>query len=200
MEFNLDKAVQVINYFTRLEEKENGTSIDKLKILKLIWLADRFHIRKYWKLIVGDTYFAMKFWPVASWIKDICDVNDSFLPTKSVVYINEYLQKYSHKIRSKKEVNLSLLSESNIEILDQVFSEFWSNPSSTLVSITHKYPEWSKFESKLKAGTITQARMNYSDFFKNFPSQDRIFDISEEHLDISKEIFEEDCKFKSLFA
>jgi len=29
------------------EEKNNKSSIDKLKVLKLVWIADRLHLRKY---------------------------------------------------------------------------------------------------------------------------------------------------------
>ena len=42
--------------------------------------------------------------------------------------------------------------------------------------------------------------MNYLDFFKNTPVQDQIFDIDEEHLEGSKDIFKENYNFYRLFA
>jgi hypothetical protein len=42
--------------------------------------------------------------------------------------------------------------------------------------------------------------MNYLDFFENTPAQDKIFDIDEEHLNLSKSIFKENYDFYRLFA
>ncbi len=52
----IKKPVQTINYLVRLA----NAPVDKMKIIKLIWLADRLHLRKYGRTIVGDTYYAMK--------------------------------------------------------------------------------------------------------------------------------------------
>lgn len=200
MEFNLKKWVQVINFFTKKEEESKKSSIDKLKILKLVWIADRLHLRKYWKLIVWDTYFAMKMWPVASEIKNICDQNERYLPSKAKWYINEYLEKLSYKIKSKKNIDFNYFSDSNIEILEFVYERFWNNNSSNLVNFTHEYPEWRKFKVKLEQWEITQAQMDYLDFFENTPAQDQVFDIDEEHLELSKDIFKENYNFYKLFA
>lgn len=200
MEFNLKKWVQVINFFAKKEQEKTWVAIDKLKILKLVWIADRLHLRKYWKLIVWDTYFAMKLWPVASWIKNICDKNETFLPKNANTYINTYLQKFQNKIRSRKEIDLLQFSDSNIEVLTQVYEKFWNNNSFNLVDFTHYYPEWTKFKHKLESWEIIQAQMDYLDFFENTPAQNQIFDIDEEHLEISKDIFKENYNFYRLFS
>jgi len=201
MEFNLKKWVQIINYLAELEkEKNKKPSIDKLKVLKLVWIADRLHLRKYWNPIVWDTYFAMKFWPVASGIKNICELNDSYLSAKAIKYIAKYLQKFSHKVRTKNKTDLSQFSESNIEIINEIFNKFWNENSFKLVDFTHNYPEWTKFKEKLESWEIIQANMNYLDFFKNTTSQDNIFDIDDEYLESSKNIFKENYNFSRLFA
>lgn len=201
MEFNLKKWVQLINYFAQLEkEKNNKPYIDKLKVLKLAWISDRLHLRRYWKLIIGDTYFAMQMWPVASWIKNICEQNNNYLSSKAINYISEYLQKFLFKIRSVKETDFSQFSDSNIEVINEVFEKLWSNNSSKLINFTHNYPEWTKFETKLKKGIISQAQMSYFDFFENTLEQDNIFDISIEHINLTKEIFKENLRFDRLFS
>ena len=58
----------------------------------------------------------------------------------------------------------------------------------------------SKFEKKLQSGEIIQAQMDYLDFFENTPRQDAVFDIDEEHLALSKDIFKEHYNFSRLFA
>lgn len=201
MEFNLKKWVQIINYLAELEkEKNKKPSIDKLKVLKLVWIADRLHLRKYWSPIVWDTYFAMKFWPVASWIKNICELNNSYLNNKAIKYIGSYLQKFSHKVRTKNKTDLSQFSDTNLEVINEVFEKFWNNDSFKLVDFTHNYPEWTKFKEKLESWEIIQANMDYLDFFKNTTSQDNIFDIDNEHLEFSKDIFKENYNFSKLFA
>ena len=74
LRFNFDyrKSTQVLNFFAN----KQGGQINKMKALKLIFLADRYHIRKYGRLITNDVYVAMKHGPVPSTTKDISEYND----------------------------------------------------------------------------------------------------------------------------
>ena len=65
------KGTQALNYFAR---KKNG-KINKMKAIKLIYLADRYHLRKYGRPVVGDDYWAMKYGPVASSTLNIADID-----------------------------------------------------------------------------------------------------------------------------
>lgn len=198
MEFNLKKWVQVMNLFAHLEKKHTNKSIDKLKMLKLVWVADRLHLRKYWKPIVWDTYFAMEMWPVASGIKYIFDLDKEAISEENIEYIKKYLKKFSYKLIAEKEVDYSLLSDSNIEIIEKAYLEFWNNNSSKLINITHKYPEWKKHEQDVNNWKIVP--MSYLDFFENTPAQDQIFDMNVDDLEITKEIFIENQKINSFFS
>jgi uncharacterized phage-associated protein len=64
---NYLKSVQVLNWIARKE----GGKVDKLKAIKIYWLADRLHLRKYGSTLTNDTYYAMEYGPVASLAKDI---------------------------------------------------------------------------------------------------------------------------------
>lgn len=64
--FAYKKAAQTLNYFAI----KNGGEIDKLHALKLVFFADRYHLRKYGRPITNDQYWAMRFGPVASGVKD----------------------------------------------------------------------------------------------------------------------------------
>jgi hypothetical protein len=50
--FAYKKAAQTINYFAI----QNGGEIDKLHALKRVYFDDRFHLRKYGRLITNDQY------------------------------------------------------------------------------------------------------------------------------------------------
>jgi uncharacterized phage-associated protein len=63
------KAAQALNYFARQE----GGSINKLKALKLLFFADRYHLRKFGRPVSECTYFAMAHGPVASEAKNIAE-------------------------------------------------------------------------------------------------------------------------------
>lgn len=60
-QFAYRKAAQALNYFAI----QNGGEIEKLQALKLIYFADRYHLRKYGRPITNDQYWAMNFGPVA---------------------------------------------------------------------------------------------------------------------------------------
>jgi uncharacterized phage-associated protein len=86
-------------------------------------------------------------------------------------------------------------SKSEIEALDFAYSEFGGKSASTLVNITHRYPEWDKFKRALESKETTRETMSYADFFKN-PSngaEDK-FALSADVLGASQELFEEDYK------
>lgn len=40
--------------------------MDKLKLLKLVYLADKYHLIYYGRTITNDDYYAMKHGPIAS--------------------------------------------------------------------------------------------------------------------------------------
>ncbi len=60
--FSHRKATQALNFFAA----KAGGKINKMKALKLVFFADRYHLRKYGRPVVGDEYLAMNYGPVAS--------------------------------------------------------------------------------------------------------------------------------------
>ena len=73
LSFSHKKATQALNFFARAA----GGKINKMKALKLIYFEDRYHLRSYGRPITNDTYFAMKFGPVASACKDLLNENEA---------------------------------------------------------------------------------------------------------------------------
>lgn len=189
LEFDYKKATQAINY---LSQKEGG-QIDKLKLIKLIYLADRYHLRRYGRPMVNDEYLAMSLGPVGSSVKDIAEFS-SFLDEVEREYAGTYLKRGdAHQVVSIADVDTGVFSESELEALNFAYHEFGNASAPTLVNITHRYPEWDKFKSTLESKETTRQPMSYSDFFNN-PDNSRgdKFALSEEMLASSKELFEED--------
>lgn len=192
LEFDHKKATQAVNYLVRKE----GGQIDKLKLIKLVYFADRYHIRRYGRPIANDAYIAMPLGPVASSVKDIVEFSD-YLDVAEREYATTYLGRggLENIVVSILDVDTDVFSKSELEALDFAYNEFGNNSAPDLVNITHRYPEWDKFKSALDSKETTRELMSYSDFFKN-PSgvaEDK-FALPEDILNASQELYEEDYK------
>lgn len=190
-DFSYKKTTQAINYFaTQL----NGR-IDKLKALKLIYFADRYHLRKYGSLITNDLYFAMPFGPVASITKDILEMSP-YLSDLEKEYAVRFIEPISDTnfIKSVTAFDRTELSDSEIDALKYVADNYKNLDGNKLVDLTHKYPEWKRFESALESKRITRAEMDLIDFFSDSEdnSLDKFYDLSPEEkeakIDYLKEI------------
>jgi uncharacterized phage-associated protein len=189
IEFNYKKATQALNYFARKNQNE---SIDKLKVIKLMWLADRYHIRKYGRPITGDIYFAMPLGPVGSTVKDISELC-VFLSEEERDYASRYLQAINNTtVKSVRDIDRSVFSESDLEALEFVHNNYSNFDQSDLVELSHKYPEWAKFKSELESKNTSRQLMSYLDFFGNPTNitEDK-FAEDQELLDDNKSIVEE---------
>lgn len=185
------KSVQAINYLAR----KKGGEINKMKAIKLIYFADRYHIRKYGRSIIGDNYWAMKLGPVASNTLDTANLSAN-MEKDCLRYANDFLAHHKddtkiNNIISKKNVDLGVFSQTDIEALETAYKEFGDKDQFELAETSHNYPEWLKHKKELDKGK-KRIRMDYSDFFLN-PKADGsyIFDLSAEHLDLAKSAYQE---------
>ena len=112
-QFNRQKAIETIIYLT-----ERISDPDIYGVCKLLYFADKTHLEKYGRFIFGETYCAMKNGATPSntynLLKEISDE-----PIKE-------LRLEGHIVVSSRKPNLDLLSESDIECLDQVI-KVWGN-------------------------------------------------------------------------
>ncbi|MFM2383700.1 MAG: hypothetical protein RIQ72_272 [Candidatus Parcubacteria bacterium] len=192
LEFDYKKATQAINFFI----KKEGGQIDKLKLIKLIYFADRYHLRNYGRPIINDTYFAMPKGPVASSVKDIVEFS-GFLAEEELQYAEQFIKKgpIAFSIISIANLDETIFSQGELEALNFSFETFGHYQSLTLVDITHTYPEWEKFKSILESKETTREPMSYEDFFKNPDNTEADkFRMSNERLSASKEVFDENFK------
>lgn len=173
--FKYKKATQALNFFAI----KSGGEINKMKALKLVFFADRYHIRKYARPITNCEYKAMDFGPVASEAKDIAEFTD-FASKIAIDYAQEFIEKIDrYTIKSKANIVEKVFSKSDLEALRFAWDAFGALGEFALSELTHKYPEWNLHEEELKYQPSVQ--MDYEDFFKD-PSPEFItcFDLSAE--------------------
>lgn len=196
IEFDYKKATQSINFFARRENRTH--SINKMKAIKLIWLADRYHLRKYGRPIVNDDYWAMDYGPVGSSVKDIAE-SSTFLSKEESTYAGQYLKSDGYHTRSVMDIDHRVFSETDIEALDFAHNEYGSMDQFELADLSHIYPEWKKFEEKLK--TSTRERMSYIDFFIDpIDATDDKFQEVEADPKKARDIFKEDFEIAALWV
>lgn len=155
MERRQKKAVQAMNY---LACKQGGT-INRLKLIKLLWLSDKYHLLKYGRTILKDKYVAMPHGPVQSNTLNIS------LNTK-VDYVRDYLEGTKHELKSINTPDVSLFSKSDLEAYDIIWDTFGGLDKYKIRDLSHLYPEWQKFEERLKDTTTSNSYpMDMIDFF-----------------------------------
>lgn len=164
--FSYRKTTQALNYLAR----QAGGRINKMKALKLVYFADRYHLRKYGRPITNDEYFAMNFGPVASATKDLAEGSD-FRPDVEKAYASQYLDPVSRfEYSSLAAVEEKVFSQSDLEALAFAWNEFSALDQFQLADLTHLYPEWKRHEAALSGGVNSRIRMHYEDFLADPPA------------------------------
>lgn len=176
LHFDYQKATQALVFFI---EKEGGR-LNKMKALKLIYFADRYHLRKYGRPITNDEYFAMAYGPVASGVKDIAELSD-FLGEQEKAYATQCVTLAAAPyIEARSPFDPNVFSKTDIEALEFAWKTFGQYTEFELVELTHKYPEWKKHEQSLKIHS--RITMRLEDFLDDpvEPGIDPCFPLSPE--------------------
>lgn len=141
--------------------------MNKLKALKLVYFADRHHLRRYGRPITNDRYVAMPYGPVASACKDLAEMSD-FLGEEERNYATPFLRVVNkHTYESLQESDTDELSETDLESLHFAWDTYGSWDKFKLADHTHQFPEWKRHEAELASPTTSRVNMNYLDFLEN---------------------------------
>ncbi|PKN63272.1 MAG: hypothetical protein CVU57_20420 [Deltaproteobacteria bacterium HGW-Deltaproteobacteria-15] len=123
--FDEEKAIAAVLYVChRLLESRNYNSKPGFhKIFKVLYFADQKHLARYGRPISGDYYVAMEHGPVPSSIYDILKlVRGESLFGDDKEY-RELFEVQGHNVHPKQQPDLDLLSESDLECLDESIKE-----------------------------------------------------------------------------
>ena len=179
-----EKIVQMINFFAR---SMDGNKISMLHCLKIIFLADRYHLRMYGRTITGDRYVAMQYGPVASDSKKVFQFLD--IPDQVSEYASSYLTpKEENEVESVRDTDLDVFSETDKEAMTEALETFKKHRRG-IVSFTHCFPEWNRHEKELKR--VKVQNMNLADFFMPADPGREYCPADEERVMINKLHFEE---------
>lgn len=183
--YNHRKAVQLINYIAVYNEG----AINKMKALKLIWLINRLHLRKYARTVTGDTHYAMEWGAVPSNTKNIIEGKTAALLAEKE-YFDQYLTLDGHNVKSIQGVNPKVFSETDLEIADEILKHYNALDQFELANYSHYFPEWKRFQERIeKSGS--SYKMDINDFFENYIDEKGLFNDNQHVNEVTRELFSE---------
>lgn len=161
---------------------------DKIKLIKLIYLADKYHLIRYGRTVTNDDYYAMEYGPVGSVVKDILGFDSDLLSKEEYEYAERMLEKIDqHTFKAKDYIlDYDMLSDSDKEALDFVIEKFGKMTTWELSEYTHKYPEWYKYESLFKNKMARRERIDTKELLSVLENDP--LGMPEEHIEETKKI------------
>lgn len=182
------KKVQTINFFAK---QVCSKTISKIDALKAVFFADRYHLLKYGRTVTGDTYYAMKHGPVASEIKNICNLDPNWLSPEEISYTKQFLKVNKNSVHSnKKEYDSNFFSETDLEALEKALHLFVSlkNNKTDLAEYSHRFFDWeNKYAPFLPIEENNRIDLDLDEFF-NIVKDDYCAEIPEETWNLNREL------------
>lgn len=135
--FNEAKATQAAARFLALR----GGSMSYIKLVKLLYLADREALIRWGHPITMDRYVSMDVGPVVSRIYGL--IRDEPLPNFARIW-RKFIAYYpeSYEVRLMGEPGSSDLSSTEQQLIDEVYEEHGHQDRWTVVNYTRSLPEW----------------------------------------------------------
>ena len=182
------KIIQALNY---LACHQPDRQLDNMKAYKLLWLADRYHLRQTGCTITGDSYYAMPFGIVPSDAKCILENAKTKLNNPDG-YKDKYIKSIeNHQFKSVCDPDLNVFSESDQNALDKVLNLYGNYSALELSNLSHKFPEWTFYQDLLKdKNTKNSYKIDLNHFFEASPEDGKeLFADNEELLELTCELY-----------
>ena len=174
MKIREKKIIQAIIFFA---SRSNRKTINRLKLMKLLWLSDRMHINKYGRLILKDQYNALPYGSIPCKAMDFSNIN-----------MSGYYSIKEHNIKSESDFDAQYFSKSDIEVMEFVWKNYGTKGKYNLSDFSHKFPEWLRFKENIEDIKAPNSyKEDINDFFECPDIKDFPFD--EEETKKSKSIF-----------
>ncbi len=143
-EFDIKKATQAACHFI----KKEGGRINYMKLIKLLYIADREALKKWEAPITCDRYFSLPHGPVVSEILDT--INYKPKPGEDS-YWHKHIVRNNYNVSAHNECEDGELSEREIELIEKVSHKFRHFNQWQIEKYCHRYlKEWQDPEGSSK--------------------------------------------------
>lgn len=133
--FSTNKTIQASAVLLKLDRGRMGY----LRLLKLLYIADREHLLHSHRPIVGTRIVAMNNGPLHSEVYDLIKGEHAKAPLWA-----EHIRKEGYEVELLKDPGVSELSAAEVRTLRSVSEKYASFSEWDLVEVTHDFPEWLK--------------------------------------------------------
>jgi uncharacterized phage-associated protein len=160
--FNERKATEAAAYLLKLR----GGRMSYMKLIKLLYLADREALLRWGRPISTDRYVSMDRGPVLSHVFNL--VADETAPNTQSLWAQVISAPEHYQVHLNIEIEPQELSDAEIELLDEIFVQYGKMNRWRLVDFVHRLPEWTDPEGSaipisyrdiLRAGGKTEAEV-----------------------------------------
>jgi len=135
--FNEQKSIQLAAMFLKLR----GGEMKHLKLIKLMYLADREALKRWGHPITGDRYVSMKHGPVLSNVLNL--IKGERRPGDAREQWADFIEESEpHTVKLIREPATGALSEAEEELAGEIFKEHGRKNRWELVDMTHDLPEY----------------------------------------------------------
>ena len=181
------KIIQALDYFACGQDDK---SIDNMKAYKLLWLADRWHLRQYGRTVSGDEYHALPYGVVPSDAKCILEGKHTKLQDDSKLASDYLCVLKGHRYASRKMPDMSVFSETDREALALILKNYNKYSALELSEISHTFPEWKYYEKKLRDSSLKNGyKIDMNLFFENKDDSSHLFNDPDELLSLTKAVY-----------
>ncbi len=192
--FSPEKLVQALAFFAQRGVRD----LDKMKAAKLLFHADKYHLLKYGRPVIGDQYACMEYGPVPSASLNVMNdvlAQDEHFPPMAKELFDDYLivekgifRKYA-VFRARREPDLDVFSDSDIEALEYAQKTYGGKSAWALSEESHAEPCWQAANENRAPGSSIM--MDYRLFFEGHPEAAdmlRFVEAQQEDRDASDEL------------
>lgn len=178
------EIAKIIEAIVYLVSRSKDRKMSKLHLLKMLFFADRWHLRMYGRSVTGDTYYAMQYGPVPSECKRIAEGHPSLDMGEALSGALDFpCPNIVHAIRDERR---SALSDSDIAALEAARDV--EKKERDLVAFSHNFPEWQKYGYVIK-NIHSRKRMDGLDFFLDAPKGSEYCEADAERVACAKEAY-----------
>lgn len=131
---DLAKAIQAAGVLLRFD---HGEKVGILRLMKLLYIADREALKESGRTITGDRYAALDNGPILSTLYNIIKDED----TRATEW-RKYVDKERYWLTPKADPGVGQLSRFEVRKLNEVATRFAGEDVWEIVKFTHTFPEW----------------------------------------------------------
>jgi uncharacterized phage-associated protein len=137
-QFNETKGLEALTYIAA-----QWPDVTVFFASKVLFFAEKYHLNRYARPIVADTFIAMPNGPVPTTLYDFIKGRFGMAGNPAEIQAALNVTDYP-RVRARREPNRDVFSPSDIECLDEAIAFCRARGFSTLSQLTHQERAWSE--------------------------------------------------------